>query len=144
MPDAHGSYTRTHVLVLCSAMNDHVVRRIEIARSLRATTVEMLHVAADQRDARSIRDEWRARSLPVPLTILGPAGRNVTQTLVDYVGEIASPDDLVIAVLPEARGWWNSILKGRIVRGLTQRLLANPDVVVATTSTRMVGGADDR
>src|SRR5690625_2757397 len=110
------------------------LRAVTVARALRATSVELLTVAADEGAAASVRRRWEALDLPVALVELAaPPGRGA-EAVVAHVAAArrAEPDGLAVVYLPAVTGAvrWYRRLAGSPAHRLRRRLAELPGTVV--------------
>src|SRR4029450_8330868 len=123
------------------------------ARATRPDTLTALTVNVDDSDTRALQQEWEARGIPVPLTVVDSPYREITRPIIDYVKSVRreSPRDVVAVFLPEyvVGKWWEPLLHNQSALRLKGRLLFEPGVMVtsvpwqlASTSTKDLGKFD--
>lgn len=128
--------TVVRAFVVAGSLDRPALRAVSYARALRATSLEVLTVPPDDRTAATVREEWAAAELPVPLVELAaPPGEAIT-AVVEHVAAArrAEPTGMAVVYLPEVleARWWRRLLVGRDSRRLRRRLITLPGTVVTT------------
>ena len=86
-------------------------------------------------------DAWRARDVPVALTVLDSPYRDITRPAVEYIADIRrdSPRDVVAVFIPEylVDHWWEHVLHNQTALRLKTRLLFQPGVMVTSVPWRL-------
>ncbi len=128
--------SRVHALVLVSHLHRPTMRALAYARASRPNVLEAVTVGVDPEDVESLRAQWDAMALPVPLRVLDSPFREITRPVLQYVRSIRrdSPRDLVVVYIPEyvVGHWWEQLLHNQSALRLKGRLLFTPGVVVAS------------
>jgi hypothetical protein len=127
---------RVHAVVLVSKVHKATLRAVNYARASRPSTLEAITVDVDPNETETLRREWDARDVPVPLKILESPYREVTKPVLDYIRGInrQSPRDLVAVYIPEyvVGHWWEQLLHNQSALRLKTRLLFTPGVMVTS------------
>ncbi len=128
--------SRVHALVLVSHLHRPTMRALAYARASRPQVLEAVTVGVDPEDGDTLRAQWEAMNLPVPLRVLDSPFREITRPVLTYVRSIRreSPRDLVVVYIPEyvVGHWWEHLLHNQSALRLKGRLLFTPGVVVAS------------
>lgn len=142
--------SRSHAVVLISALDKPTMRALSVAASSRHSSLEAL--AIDDHDASvgagtaDLVRRWRALDLQIPLRILHSPYRAVVTPVLAHVHVLAkrNPRDIVVVYVPEVLvgHWWEHFLHNHSARRLRSRLAHVPRVVV-TTVPWALGSADD-
>ena len=128
--------SRVHAIVLISHLHRPTMRALAYARASRPQVLEALTVSVEPEETESLRREWDAMDLPVPLKVLDSPFREITRPVISYVRSVRrdSPRDLVVVYIPEyvVGHWWETLLHNQSALRLKGRLLFTPGVVVAS------------
>jgi amino acid transporter len=128
--------SRNHAVVLVSTIHAPTLRALAYATSTRPSDLTALTVAVDDEESRALQDEWYARGLPVPLTVLASPYREITKPVLDYLTSLrrTSPRDVVTVYIPEyvVGRWWEHLLHNQSALRLKGRLLYTPGVMVTS------------
>jgi len=128
--------SRNHAVVLVSKLHSPTLRALAYAKATRPSDLIALTVAVNEEEDRQLRDEWDARGLDVPLTIIASPYREVTRPVLEYVNRIRrqSPRDVVTVFIPEyvVGHWWEQLLHNQSALRLKGRLLYQPGVMVTS------------
>jgi len=128
--------SRNHAVVLVSKVHNPTLRALAYAKATRPHDLTALTVAVDEAEARGLQEEWDARGLDVPLTIVASPYREITRPILDYVRSIRlqSPRDVVTVFIPEyvVGHWWEQLLHNQSALRLKGRLLYQPGVMVTS------------
>lgn len=128
--------SRVHAVVLVSHLHRPTMRALAYARASRPSVLEAVTVGVDADEVASLRAQWEAAELPVPLKVLDSPFREITRPVLTYVRSIRreSPRDLVVVYIPEyvVGRWWEHLLHNQSALRLKSRLLFTPGVVVAS------------
>jgi amino acid transporter len=128
--------SRVHAVVLVSKVHKATLRAIAYARASRPSYLEAVTVDVEPAETETVKAEWEARQIPVPLKILESPYREVTRPIIDYVRSIhrQSPRDLVSVYIPEyvVGHWWEQLLHNQSALRLKGRLLFTPGVMVTS------------
>jgi hypothetical protein len=128
--------SRVHAVVLVSKVHKATLRAIAYARASRPSYLEAVTVDVEPTETESVKAEWEARQIPVPLKILESPYREVTRPILDYVRNVnrQSPRDLVAVYIPEyvVGHWWEQLLHNQSALRLKGRLLFTPGVMVTS------------
>lgn len=126
--------TVVRAFVVVTALDRPAVRAVAYARAMRATSIEALTVPAGERDAATLRQEWAALDLPVPLVELAAPSDDPAAGVVEHVAAArrAEPDGLAVVYLPELAAGRRRPLLGGAPGRLRGRLLVLPGTVVTT------------
>ena len=134
--------SRNHAVVLVSRLHKPTIRALAYARAIRPDSLTALTVNVDDAETRALQDEWEARNLAVPLTVLESPFREVTRPILDYVRRIRreSPRDLVTVFIPEyvVGRWWEQLLHNQSALRLKGRLLFTPGVMVTSVPWQLL------
>ena len=133
--------SRVHALVLVSRLTTPTLRALAYARASRPSTLTALNVRANVDESDRLMDAWRARDVPVPLTVLDSPYRDITRPAVEYIADIrrASPRGVVAVFIPEyvVDHWWEHLLHNQTALRLKTRLLFQPGVMVTNVPWRL-------
>jgi amino acid transporter len=127
---------RNHVVVLVSKLHKPTLRAIAYAKATRPDTLTALTVNVDDAETRGLLAEWERHNMPVQLTVLESPYREVTNPVVDYIGQLRRdrPGDVVSVFVPEyvVGHWWEHLLHNQSALRLKTRLLFQPGVMVTS------------
>jgi hypothetical protein len=133
--------SRVHAIVLVSRLTTPALRAVAFARATRPSTLTALTVQTDNREHDALMDEWAARGIPVPLTVLASPFRDITRPIVDYIADLRrqGPRDVVAVFIPEyvVDHWWEQALHNQSALRLKARLLFLPGVMVTSVPWRL-------
>ena len=128
--------SRNHAVVLVSKVHAPALRALAYAKATRPHDLTALTVSVDEDDTRRLVDEWDARGISVPLTIIASPFREITRPVLDYVDNIRrqSPRDVVTVYIPEyvVGRWWEQLLHNQSALRLKGRLLYKAGVMVTS------------
>ncbi|GAB7043091.1 MULTISPECIES: APC family permease [Catenuloplanes] len=137
---------RNHAIVLVSTVHMPTLRALAYAQATRPDTLTAVTVGVDPADTRRIQDEWEAREIPVPLTVVESPYREITRPIIDYVKGVrrSSPRDVVTVFIPEyvVGKWWENLLHNQSALRLKTRLLFEPGVMVTSVPWQLRSSAD--
>jgi amino acid transporter len=126
--------SRIHAVVLVSKLHKPTLRALAYARATRPDTLTAVTVATSPEEIRGLQAEWAERGIPVPLTVLEGAYRDITRPVLDYVASLhrSGPRDLVVVYIPEyvVGHWWEQLLHNQSALRLKARLLFERGVMV--------------
>ena len=126
--------SRVHALVLVSKLQTPALRAIAFARAARPNTLVAVTVRTNEHETEELMRAWADRDLPVPLTVLDSAFRDVTRPVLEHIAGIhrESPRDVVAVYIPEyvVGHWWEHLLHNHSALRLKARLLFVPGVMV--------------
>jgi len=129
-----------HALVLVSRLNVPALRALAYARATRPFSLVALTVRTNPRETERLMAEWRARDVPVPLTVLDSPYRDMSRPAVDYIADIRrrGPRDVIAVYIPEyvVVRWWEQLLHNQSALRLKARLLYQPGVMVTSVPWR--------
>ena len=119
-----------------SKIHAPTLRALAYAKATRPHDLTALTVAVDADEARALQDQWDARGLDVPLTIIASPYREITRPVLEYVRDyrLQSPRDVVSVYIPEyvVGHWWEQLLHNQSALRLKTRLLFQPGVMVTS------------
>ncbi|RSS78154.1 APC family permease [Streptomyces sp. WAC06614] len=125
---------RHNVLVLVSAVHAPTLKALGYAQALRPDTLTAVTVAADEAEARRLREAWEGHDPGVPLKVLHSPYREVVRPVLAHVQELAGEDPgaVLSVVIPEyvVGHWWEQPLHNQNALRLKARLLFQPGVAV--------------
>jgi amino acid transporter len=128
--------SRNHAIVLVSKMHLPALRAIAYAKATRPHDLTALTVAVDEEETAQLVEEWDARGISVPLTIIHSPYREITRPVLEYVDRIRreSPRDVVTVYIPEyvVGRWWEQLLHNQSALRLKSRLLYKAGVMVTS------------
>ncbi len=136
--------SRIHAVVLISQLNEPSLQALAFARAIRPSTITALRVDTSAGRTRKLVDEWAARDIPVPLTIVASAFRDLTQPVLDFLAKIhVGPRDVVQVFIPEyvVGHWWEQVLHNQSALRLKSRLLSMPGVMVTSVPYQLSSAA---
>ncbi|MFI5670691.1 APC family permease [Streptomyces sp. NPDC051704] len=126
--------SRHHVLVLVANVHAPTLKALGYAQALRPDTLTAVTVAADEAEARRLREAWAEHDPGVPLKILHSPYREVVGPVLAHVQELAAAEgtDMLSVVIPEyvVGHWWEQPLHNQNAFRLKARLLFMPGVAV--------------
>ena len=135
--------SRIHALVLVSKLHTPTLRALSFARATRPSTLTAVTVAVDANDTAQLMRDWATRDIPVPLTVLASAYRDVTRPVLEHVMSMRreSPRDIVSVFIPEyvVSRWWQQLLHNQSALRLKARLLFMPGVMVTSVPAHLDG-----
>lgn len=138
--------SRVQAIVLVSKVHKPTMRAIAYARATRPSSLEAITVGVEASEVETLRQEWDAAQIPVPLTVLDSPYREVTRPVVEYVARLRrrSPRDLVVVYIPEyvVGRWWERALHNQSALRLKSRLQRAPGVVVASVPWQLVSAQE--
>ncbi|MCU1592114.1 MAG: hypothetical protein JWP11_3370 [Frankiales bacterium] len=128
--------SRIHGIVPVSTVHEPTLRALAFARATRPHDLTAVTVQVDAEETRRLVDEWNARRIPVPLTVLDSPYREITRPLLAYISRVRrqSPRDVVCVYIPEyvVGHWWEQLLHNQSALRLKGRLLFQPGVMVTS------------
>jgi amino acid transporter len=126
--------SRVHGVVLVSRLHKPTLRALAYARATRPDDLTALAVATGTDAIGRLRDEWKKRGIPVPLTVVDSPYRDITRPVLNYVARLRAdrPRDLVVVYIPEyvVGRWWENLLHNQSALRLKGRLLFQRGVMV--------------
>jgi len=138
--------SRNHGVVLVSKLHAPTLRALAYAKATRPSDLIALTVAVNEDEERELREEWDARGMSVPLTVVASPYREVTRPVLDYVSAIRrqGPRDVVTVFIPEyvVGHWWEHLLHNQSALRLKGRLLYQPGVMVTSVPYQLSSWQD--
>jgi amino acid transporter len=138
--------SRNHAVVLVSKVHLPTLRAVAYAQATRPDTLTAVTVNVDDKDTRSIQDEWERRQIPVPLTVVDSPYREITRPIIDFVKGMrrGSPRDVVTVFVPEyvVGRWWENLLHNQSALRIKGRLLFEPGVMVTSVPWQLRSSQD--
>lgn len=138
--------SRIHAIVLVSKLHKPTMQALAFGRAMRPDTLVAVTVRVDDRETKTLVEEWDARGIPVPLTVLDSPYRDITKPVLDYVRNLRleSPRDVVNVLLPEyvVGHWWEQLLHNQSALRLKVRLLFQPGVMLTNVPWQL-GSAEN-
>ncbi|MDR7273515.1 APC family permease [Catenuloplanes atrovinosus] len=138
--------SRNHAVVLVSKVHMPTLRALAYAQATRPDTLTAVTVGVDAADTRHVQEEWEAREIPVPLTVVDSPYREITRPIIDYVKGVRrnSPRDVVTVFIPEyvVGKWWENLLHNQSALRLKTRLLFEPGVMVTSVPWQLRSSRD--
>jgi hypothetical protein len=131
---------RAVVLIPVSAVHDATVRAVTYARSLRPALIEGLFFASEPETVQTVLEDWVARDMGVPLTIVDAPFRDIGPPLLEEIRRHTSRGDTIVTVvLPEfvVRRWWEHLLHNQTGLYVKRLLLFEPHVVLTSVPHRV-------
>lgn len=137
MPKARGITlpSRTHAVVLISQLNEPSLKALAFARAIRPSTITALRVDTDADRTLKLTEDWVARDIPIPLTVVQSPYRDLVEPVITYLSTIRiGPRDVVEVFIPEyvVGHWWEHLLHNQSALRLKTRLLYMPGVMVTS------------
>ncbi|HML50059.1 MAG TPA: APC family permease [Propionicimonas sp.] len=137
MPKASGITlpSRTHAVVLISQLNEPSLKALAFARAIRPSSITALRVDTDADRTRKLTEDWVARDIPIPLTVVQSPYRDLVEPVLKYLATISiGPRDVVEVFIPEyvVGHWWEQLLHNQSALRLKTRLLYMPGVMVTS------------
>jgi amino acid transporter len=137
--------SRIYGLVPVSQLNEPTLRALAFARATRPHELSAITVEVNEDETRRLVDEWDARKIPVPLTIIDSPYREITTPLLDYIRHVQrrGPRDVVCVFIPEyvVGRWWEHLLHNQSALRLKGRLLFTPGVMVTSVPYHLSSSA---
>ncbi len=137
--------SRNHAIVLVSKVHMPTLRALAYAQATRPDTLTAVTVGVDPLDTRQVLQEWEAREIPIPLTVVDSPYREITRPIIDYVKGVRrdSPRDVVTVFIPEyvVGKWWENLLHNQSALRLKTRLLFEPGVMVTSVPWQLQSSA---
>ncbi len=128
--------SRNHAIVLVSKVHAPTLRALAYAKATRPHDLTALTVEVDPQESKALLEQWDARGLSVPLTVIASPYREITRPVLDYVRSVRvkSPRDVVTVFVPEyvVGHWWEQLLHNQSALRLKGRLLFQPGVMVTS------------
>jgi amino acid transporter len=138
--------SRNHAVVLVSKVHLPTLRAVAYAQATRPDTLTAVTVNVDDKDTRTIQDEWERRQIPVPLTVVDSPYREITRPIIDFVKGVrrGSPRDVVTVFVPEyvVGRWWENLLHNQSALRIKGRLLFEPGVMVTSVPWQLRSSQD--
>ncbi|MDT4994334.1 MAG: hypothetical protein QOH97_4226 [Actinoplanes sp.] len=138
--------SRNHAVVLVSKVHLPTLRALAYAQATRPDTLTAVTVNVDDKDTRTIQDEWERRQIPVSLTVVDSPYREITRPIIDFVKNIrrGSPRDVVTVFVPEyvVGRWWENLLHNQSALRIKGRLLFEPGVMVTSVPWQLQSSQD--
>jgi amino acid transporter len=133
--------SRIHVIVLVSKLHAPTLQALAFARATRPNTLTAVTVRTSPEETDQLMREWVERDVPVPLTVLDSAFRDVTRPVIEYIANLhrESARDVVSVFVPEyvVGHWWEHVLHNQSALRLKTRLLFQPGVMVTSVPFRL-------
>jgi amino acid transporter len=127
---------RNHAVVLVSKLHLPTLRALAYAQATRPDTITAVTVNVDEKDTRSLLEEWERRGISVPLTVIDSPYREITKPIIEFVNGLRAdaPRDVVTVFIPEyvVGRWWENLLHNQSALRLKGRLLFEPGVMVTS------------
>ncbi len=121
-PPPAPNYTRRSVFVFVDSFDLATIAALRYARSLRPTTLRVVHFVIDTAQAEGLREEWTRAGMDVVLDFIDCPDRRITRAAAELVtAEAAQPGVQVTVVLPR-RSY--SPLMGRLLHDRTADKIA--------------------
>ncbi|MDQ7993514.1 MAG: amino acid permease, partial [Propionicimonas sp.] len=127
--------SRIHAVVLISQLNEPSLKALAFARAIRPSTLTAIHVDTSPERTAKLQQEWAERQIPVPLTVVSSAYRELTSPILAHLRQMAvGPRDVVEVFVPEyvVGRWWEQVLHNHSALRLKSRLLFMPGVMVTS------------
>jgi len=138
---------RVHAVVLVSRLHRPTIRALAYARATRPDTLTALTVAITPEEIRRLQQDWDEHDIPVPLTIVDSPYRDITGSVLGYVGRMHAefPRDLVMVYIPEyvVGRWWEHLLHNQSALRLKARLLYKRGVMVTSVPWQLESSQRD-
>ncbi|HEY0531493.1 MAG TPA: APC family permease [Actinoplanes sp.] len=138
--------SRNHAVVLVSKVHMPTLRAVAYAQATRPDTLTAITVNVDDKDTRTIQQEWERRQIPVPLTVIDSPYREITRPIIDFVKSMrrGSPRDVVTVFVPEyvVGRWWENVLHNQSALRIKSRLLFEPGVMVTSVPWQLRSSQD--
>jgi amino acid transporter len=138
--------SRIHGIVPVARLQEPTLRTLAFARAMRPHDLTAVTVQVDPDETARLVDDWDARKIPVPLTIIDSPYREITQPLLDYVRNVrrAGPRDVVCVFIPEyvVGRWWEHLLHNQSALRLKSRLLFQRGVMVVSVPWHLSSSRD--
>ena len=127
--------SRIHAVVLISQLNEPSLKALAFARAIHPSTITALRVDTNPARTAKLIEDWAARDIPVPLSIVTSDYRDLVEPVLSYLDRIhIGPRDVVQVFIPEyvVGHWWEAILHNQSALRLKTRLLFMPGVMVTS------------
>lgn len=137
-----------HVVLLVGGIDRRLVRAIQYAKSLKADTIEGLHVDASFEGPERIRREWDEAQFGFRLTVIESPYREIIEPIEHYVRSVPrpTPDHVVTVIIPEfvPESVVDNIMHNQTAFWLKNALFDEAGVIVVDVPFRLSGEhADD-
>jgi amino acid transporter len=133
LPETLPSAPIGKVIVPIANINQAVVQTLAYARGL-SPDVTAVHVTDDLQEAETLRHQWEAWDVGIPLLLLETPYRSLVNPLLAYIDALDTrmPGSPMTVVLPEfvPAHWWEQILHNQTALRLKLALLNRPNTVV--------------
>lgn len=126
---------RSVVLVPVAAVHDATIRALVYAKSLRPASVEGLFFVSDPEEIGAMVEDWHAREIDVPLSVVEAPFRDLGGPLLTEIHKQTDRGDTIVTVvLPEfvVHRWWENLLHNQTAFYMKRLLLFEPQVVVTS------------
>jgi amino acid transporter len=128
--------SRVHIVVLVSKLHTPTLRALAYARAVHPSSLVALTVSTSSGETERLMRDWRKLDMPVSLTVVNSAYRDLTGPVLDYISRMhtGSPRDVVSVFIPEyvVGRWWEHLLHNQSALRLKARLLFQPGVMVTS------------
>ena len=132
--------SRVHAFVLVSSLTLPAMRALAYARATRPSTLVALSVRTNPAETALLVEQWGARGIPVPLTVLDSPYRDITRPALEHIARLRreSPRDVIAVFIPEyiVEHWWEQALHNQSALRLKAALLFQPGVMVTSVPWR--------
>ena len=121
-PPPAPNYTRRSVFVFVDSFDLATIAALRYARSLRPTTLRVVHFVIDTAQADSLREEWTRAGMDVVLDFIDCPDRRITRAAAEMVTAEASQPGVQVTVVLPRRSY--SPLMGRLLHDRTADKIA--------------------
>lgn len=126
--------SRVQSLVLVSKLDKPTMRAIAYARAAHPSSLSLVHVDIDSAEFNSLKENWLASGLEIPLTVLASPFRDINGPLVQHIRSLRRrcPRDLVTVYIPFylVKYPWQKYLHNRSAKHIRRQLRDIPGVLV--------------
>jgi len=134
---------RTHhvAVILVDRLDRSILKAIRYARAIEAMDIRAMHAGLDPERARLLAEQWAdvGYVLGIPLDIQECFDRDIARTVIDYIGELATPEAEITVVMPrrEYPRFLHRFLHDRTSRTIARALGDEPHVDVVIVPYRL-------
>ena len=133
--------SRHVAVILVDRLDRSILKAIRYARAIEAMDIRAMHAGLDPERARLLAEQWAdvGHVLGIPLDIQECFDRDIARTVIDYIGELATPDAEITVVMPrrEYPRFLHRFLHDRTSRTIARALAEEPHVDVVVVPYRL-------
>jgi len=134
-----------HAVVLVSKLHLPTLRALSYAKATRPDTLSAVTVNVDDKETKTLVEQWESRDYSIPLKVIESPYREITRPVMEYVRRLRNdnPRDVVTVFIPEyvVGHWWEQLLHNQSALRLKGRLLFQPGVMVTSVPWQLASSA---